>query len=82
MESMEQWDKKYTQSSNHRISSGWLGVVVSGLISVYFLHFLYQIKRDCPGVHKLTRQIGEVLLWIQVTACALMTIAGIYALMH
>ena len=52
---------------------GLISAVVGGAITAYFLHFLYQVKRDCAKTNKTARQIAEVLLWFQLV------MTGIYA---
>lgn len=51
-----------------------IGGIVTTLITLYFLNFMYTIKRDCPNVDRFARQFGTVLLWINL-AFGILTIA-------
>ena len=78
---IEKWDKDFYKSSNREIGGGLVFAVFGSVVAVYVLHLLYQVKTKCSDVEKTPLVIAEVLLWIQIVVCALLTLGSIYALL-
>lgn len=56
---------KQPSPSTVHVLSLVVGLATVG-IAAYFLHYLYQVKRECPEINKTARRLAEVLLWVQI----------------